>query len=514
MRALVSVYDKAGLDSFGRGLIELGWDLVSTGNTQRALTEAGLSATSVSDLTGSPEMLDGRVKTLHPVIHGGILARRDRPDHLAQLDTYGIGPIDMVVGNLYPFERTIQTPGIEDNDAIEQIDIGGPAMIRAAAKNFSGVIVVTDPVDYDSVLTELQSGSVSESSRRRLAAKAFAHVSAYDSLVAAYLQGDTSGTSWSFPEEISFAGRLTQPLRYGENPHQRAAAYRRLVVGQPSTGVLDAEQLGGKELSFNNLVDADTAWQAAWISTRPCVAIVKHAIPCGLAVADTLEEAFDAAVAGDPVSAFGGILATNSAIDESTGKKIVATFFEVVVAPEIDSEARTILASKPNLRVLRLHGAGSVHGAAWDIKPIAGGFLLQDADTSPDDDASWIVVSSRQPTADEMRDLRFAWSAVRLIKSNAIVLVRDESIAGVGSGQPNRLESVAIAARLAGDRAPGTVLASDAFFPFPDGIEAAAAAGVRAVIQPGGSIRDKQVIAAADAAGMAMVFTGTRHFRH
>ena len=313
MRALVSVYDKAGLDAFGRGLIELGWELVSTGNTQRTLSEAGLIATSVSDLTGSPEMLDGRVKTLHPAIHGGILARRDRPDHLAQLRTHGIGPIDMVVGNLYPFERTIQTPGIEDNDAIEQIDIGGPAMIRAAAKNFSGVIVVTDPLDYDSVLTQLQSGSVSGTTRRRLAAKAFAHVSAYDSLVAAYLQGDTSDANWSFPEEISFAGRLTQPLRYGENPHQRAAAYRRLVAGKPTAGVLDAEQLGGKELSFNNLVDADTAWQAAWISTRPCVSVVKHAIPCGLAAADALTNAFDAAVAGDPVSAFGGILATNTA---------------------------------------------------------------------------------------------------------------------------------------------------------------------------------------------------------
>ncbi len=283
MRALLSVFDKTGLDSFGHGLSTLGWDLISTGNTQRALTEAGLVATSVSDVTGSPEMLDGRVKTLHPAIHGGILARRDRPDHLEQLDTHGIGPIDMVVGNLYPFERTVQTPGIADIDAIEQIDIGGPAMIRAAAKNFAGVIVVIDPRDYESVLAELRSGDVSASTRRKLAAKAFAHVSAYDSVIAAYLQGETSGDDWSFPEEMTFAGRLAQPLRYGENPHQRAAAYRRLVAGQTVTGILDAEQLGGKELSFNNIVDVDTAWQAAWISARPCVAVVKHAIPCGLA---------------------------------------------------------------------------------------------------------------------------------------------------------------------------------------------------------------------------------------
>jgi len=514
MRALLSVFDKTGLDSFGHGLSMLGWELISTGNTQRALTEAGLVATSVSDVTGSPEMLDGRVKTLHPAIHGGILARRDRADHLEELDAHGIGSIDMVVGNLYPFERTIQTPGIVDIDAIEEIDIGGPAMIRAAAKNFAGVIVVIDPRDYESVLAELQSGDVSASTRRKLAAKAFAHVSAYDSLIAAYLQGETSGDDWSFPEEITFAGRLAQPLRYGENPHQRAAAYRRLVAGQTVTGILDAEQLGGKELSFNNIVDADTAWQAAWISSRPCVAVVKHAIPCGLAAAGSPSQAFDAAVAGDPVSAFGGIIAMNTTLDEATATKVSASFFEVVIAPDFEPAALALLATKPNLRVLRLPASNTDHARGWDIKPVAGGLLVQDADTQPDDKTAWSVVSSRQPGEDEERDLRFAWSAVRLIKSNAIVLVHDEAIAGVGSGQPNRLESVAIAARLAGERAPGTVLASDAFFPFPDGIEAAAAAGILAVIQPGGSIRDKQVIAAADAAGMAMVFTGTRHFRH
>jgi phosphoribosylaminoimidazolecarboxamide formyltransferase/IMP cyclohydrolase len=514
MRALVSVYDKAGLDSFGRGLVDLGWELVSTGNTHRALAEAGLDATSVSDLTGSPEMLDGRVKTLHPAVHGGILARRDRADHLAQLEEHGIGPIDMVVGNLYPFERTVQTPGVNDIDAIEQIDIGGPAMIRAAAKNFSGVIVVTDPRDYDAVLTQLKAGSVAESVRRSLAAKAFAHVSAYDSLVSAYLRGDGRNDNWSFPEEISFAGRLAQPLRYGENPHQRAAAYRRLVASRPSAGILDAEQLGVKGLSFNNLVDADTAWQAAWISARPCVAIVKHAIPCGLAAAATVAEAFDAAVAGDPVSAFGGIVAMNVPLDEATATKITGSFFEVVIAPEIEPGARTLLARKPNLRVLRLATAGGVQVHTWDIKPITGGLLVQDADTLPDDESGWTVVTNRPPSVDELRDLRFAWAAARLVKSNAIVLVQGESIVGIGSGQPNRLESVAIATRLAGDRSRGSVLASDAFFPFPDGIEAAGAAGVRAIIQPGGSIRDKQVISAADAAGIAMVFTGTRHFRH
>ena len=514
MRALLSVFDKTGLDAFGHGLSELGWELISTGNTHRTLTEAGLSATSVIEVTGSPEMLDGRVKTLHPAIHGGILARRDLPDHIAQLETHGIVPIDMVVGNLYPFERTIQLPGISDIDAIEQIDIGGPAMIRAAAKNFAGVIVVTDPGDYGAVLAQLQTGDVPSATRRQLAAKAFAHVSAYDSLVAAYLQGETSGDDWSFPEEITVAGRLAQPLRYGENPHQRAAAYRRLVAGKPVTGILDAEQLGGKELSFNNIVDADAAWQAAWISSRPCLSVVKHAIPCGLAAADALAEAFDAAVAGDPVSSFGGIIATNATLDEATAAKVTASFFEVVVAPDFEPAALALLATKPNLRVLRLPDSRVDHSKAWDIKPVAGGLLVQDSDTQPDDEVAWSVVSSRQPGEDEMRDLRFAWSAVRLIKSNAIVLVHNEAIVGVGSGQPNRLESVAIAARLAGDRAPGSVLASDAFFPFPDGIEAAAAAGVRAIIQPGGSIRDKQVIAAANVAGMSMVFTGTRHFRH
>jgi len=514
MRALLSVYDKSGVTSFGQGLIDLGWDLISTGGTFQTLTDAGLPVTNVADVTGFPEMLDERVKTLHPAIHGGILARRDVLDHLEQLDALDLIPIDLVVGNLYPFADTIRFPGISLEDATEQIDIGGPAMIRAAAKNFGGVIVITDPADFDTVIAMLASSGVSPTYRKSLAAKAFAHVSAYDALVAEYLTDDPGDTSFTFPREVTFGGRLAQPLRYGENPHQRSAAYRRLTALPQSAGVLDAAQLGGKDLSFNNLVDADAAWQAAWLSPRPTVAIVKHAIPCGLASRDELQNAFALAVEGDPVSAFGGVVALNRPVDAATAQRIGDTYFEVVIAPDFEPDALNILTTKPNLRVLRLQAPTSNDHGPWDIRLVAGGILVQDSDPGRDDRATWSVVTSRQPTPDELADLTYAWSAVRLVKSNAIVLVRDEAIVGIGSGQPNRVESVGIATRRAGDRATESVLASDAFFPFPDGIERAADAGVRAVIQPGGSMRDKRVIAAADAADIAMVITGTRHFRH
>jgi phosphoribosylaminoimidazolecarboxamide formyltransferase / IMP cyclohydrolase len=513
MRALLSVYDKTGIAALGHGLVDLGYEVISTGGTLAALQAASVPVTAVSDVTAFPEILDGRVKTLHPHIHGGLLARRDDPAHLSALETHQISPIDVVAANLYPFAETVARPGVSLADALEQIDIGGPAMIRAAAKNYPGVVVLTDPADYTSALEELRDGRLSAARRRTLAAKAFAHTAAYDAVVAEYLRDPEE-----WPQEITVAGRLTRTLRYGENPQQRAAAYRRLRAGEPVQGVLEAEQLAGKELSFNNLLDADAAWNAVRGLTQPAVAIVKHTIPCGLAERGDLATAFAQALRGDPVSAFGGIVALNRPVDGETARRMAEIFFEVVVAPGFDDETRETLGKKKSLRLLRMptSPASSMEGtaASWDVRPIAGGLLVQTADCAPADASSWRVVTAREPDPREMADLAFAWHAVRHVKSNAIVLVRDRAVTGVGSGQPNRLESVLIAVDKAGDRAVGSVLASDAFFPFPDGLETAIAAGVSAAVQPGGSMRDEAVIAAADRAGLAMVFTGTRHFRH
>jgi phosphoribosylaminoimidazolecarboxamide formyltransferase/IMP cyclohydrolase len=513
MRALLSVYDKTGIAAFGHGLVDLGYELVSTGGTLAALEVAGLPVTAVSDVTAFPEILDGRVKTLHPHIHGGLLARRDDPAHMSALEAHGISPIDAVAANLYPFAQTVARPGVSLADALEQIDIGGPAMIRAAAKNFAGVVVLTDPADYTAALDELRDGRLSAERRRELAAKAFAHTAAYDAVVAEYLRDPEE-----WPQEVTFAGRLVRTLRYGENPQQRAAAYRRLRAGEPAQGVLEAVQLAGKELSFNNLLDADAAWKVVHGFTQPAVAIVKHTIPCGLSERGDLATAFDEALRGDPVSAFGGIVALNRPIDGETARRMAEIFFEVVVAPGFDDETLETLGKRKSLRLLRMTtpSASTIEGTApsWDLRPIAGGLLVQTADCAPADASSWRVVTVRQPNAQEMTDLAFAWHAVRHVKSNAIVLARDRALTGVGSGQPNRLESVRIAVDKAGQRAGGSVLASDAFFPFPDGLETAIAAGVTAAIQPGGSVRDEAVIAAADRAGVAMLFTGTRHFRH
>ena len=385
-------------------------------------------------------------------------------------------------------------------------------MIRAAAKNFQGVLVLTDPADYEPILAALATGPVDEAWRRALAAKAFAHVAAYDTVVAEYLRGDDGETG--FPLELSVAGRQVTELRYGENPGQRAVAYRRLGAGPPVRGVLDAEQLAGKALSFNNLLDADAAWGALAGFTEPTVAIVKHTIPCGLASRERLADAFTAALAGDPVSAFGGIVALNRPLDGETARRLSEVFFEVVVASGFDPEAREALGGKRQLRLLAMAESGPETRAAWDVRPIAGGLLVQDADDRPSDPAVWRVVTRRAPTDTEWADLRYAWTAVRHVKSNAIVLARDRAVVGVGSGQPNRLESVRIAVAKAGDRVAGAALASDAFFPFADGLEAAITAGITAVIQPGGSVRDDEVIAAADTAKVAMVFTRVRHFRH
>ena len=512
-RALLSVYDKTGVAELGRGLVDLGYEVISTGGTLASLEAAGLPVTAVSDVTAFPEILDGRVKTLHPRIHGGVLARRDDPAHLSALEAHRISPIDVVAANLYPFAETVARQDVALADALEQIDIGGPAMIRAAAKNFPGVVVLTDPADYPSALDDLRGGSLSDARRRALAAKAFAHTAAYDAVVAEYLRDPRE-----WPQEVAFAGRLARTLRYGENPQQRAAAYRRLRAGEPERGVLEAEQRAGKELSFNNLLDADAAWNAVGGLTQPAVAIVKHTIPCGLAERSDLAAAFDEALRGDPVSAFGGIVALNRPVDGETAQRMAEIFFEVVVAPGFDDETLEILGKRKSLRLLRLPSpsASTPDGTetSWDVRPIAGGLLVQTADCAAADPALWRVVTAREPNTQEMDDLAFAWHAVRHVKSNAIVLARDGALTGVGSGQPNRLESVRIAVAKAGDRASGSVLASDAFFPFPDGLETAIAAGVTAAIQPGRSVRDDAVIAAADCAGVAMVFTGTRHFRH
>ena len=509
MRALLSVYDKTGIVDLGRGLVELGYEIISTGGTLRALAEAGIPVKQVAEVTGSPEILDGRVKTLHPAIHGGLLARRDEPAHMASLAEHDITPIDLVVVNLYPFAETIAVPGVTLDQATEQIDIGGPAMIRAAAKNFPGVIVLTNPGDYQPTLDTLRGGDLTPDQRRRLAARAFAHVAAYDTLVAAYLTDD------AFPEQLTVAGTKTQDLRYGENPQQRAAAYRLHLPGRTRPGVLDATQLAGKELSFNNLLDADAAWTAATAFAAPTVSIIKHAIPCGLASRDALDEAFAAALEGDPVSAFGGIVAANRPLDGATARRIADIFFEVIIAPGFDDEAREALGRKKNLRLLEMPPLDpGLAPPPWDLRLLGGGFLLQDPDVAPDDASGWKVVTHRQPTESELADLAFAWQAVRFVKSNAIVFARDRALVGVGSGQPNRVVSVRLAAANAGERARGAVVASDAFFPFADGVEAAIASGVTAIVQPGGSVRDAEVIAAADAAGVSMLFTGTRHFRH
>ena len=510
MRALISVYDKTGIVDFAQQLIALGWDLLSTGGTLRTLQENGVPVAAVADITGFPEILDGRVKTLHPAIHGGLLARLDDPAHQAQLHDHGIQPIGMLVSNLYPFEQTVLQPGIADEEAIEQIDIGGPAMLRAASKNHEHVIVVVDPEDHARVAEALRDGGLGAAMRRELAARAFQHTAEYDTLVSAHLRADDD----IFPGDLTLAGRKGLDLRYGENPHQAAAAYLRLSPGQSPRGVLAAEKLQGKEISYNNLLDADAAWSAVQGWDRPAVSIVKHMIPCGLAVRDESGDAYAAALAGDPVSAFGGIVALNRPVDAALAATLKETFYEVILAPGFAPDAVAILSVKKNLRLLKMTEADLNPDTSLTIRSIQGAMLLQQPDVLPDDTSAWQVVSDRQPTESELADLEFAWRAVRHVKSNAIVLAKDQAIVGVGAGQPNRVESVNIAARKAGDRAAGAVLSSDAFFPFADGVQAAIAAGVTALVQPGGSVRDEEVIAAVNDAEVAMVFTGRRHFLH
>jgi phosphoribosylaminoimidazolecarboxamide formyltransferase/IMP cyclohydrolase len=505
--ALLSVSDKTGLAAFARGLRRLGYELFATGSTLKAIQDAAIEARPVSDLTGFPEMMDGRVKTLHPGVHAGILARRDLPEHMDALSRHGFREIDLVCCNLYPFVDTVMRPGVTFDEAIEQIDIGGPAMIRAAAKNHSAVIVVVRPERYSEVLSALHEGLVNEPMRRRLAADAYAHTAGYDSWIAAYLRGaDGDG----FPSEISFAGLLTQPLKYGENEHQRAAFYR---LGPDPGGLGGALQLQGKELGFNNIQDASAAFQLVGDFTAPAAAIVKHMNPCGLAVAGDIATAYRLAYECDRVSAFGGIVAVNRPLDRSTAEQIVQIVTHVVIAPEVLDEAKDVLARRKGMIVLAAQPAR--RGLFdYDVRSVPGGFLVQDWDRTGFDRATVAVVTRRSPDEAEWEQLGFAWTAVKHVKSNAIVLFKEGAAVGVGAGQMSRVEAVQIAVRRAGERAQGSVMASDAFFPFPDALEEGIRAGVTAAIQPGGSLKDADVIAAADAAGITMVMTGQRHFKH
>lgn len=503
-RALVSCYDKTGVADFARVLHEHGVEVISTGSTAQVLRDAGVPVTAVADVTGFPECLDGRVKTLHPRIHAGILADRTDPAHVEELDDLDVDPIDLVVVNLYPFRDTVAS-GASDHDVVEMIDIGGPTMVRAAAKNHGSVAVLVDPADYERVLTELRdTGELTFELKRDLAAKAFQHTAAYDAEIAAWFQREAT-----FPEQLGMALPRASTLRYGENPHQAAALYRHPGGG----GLGDAEQLHGKELSYNNLLDTDAAWALAVDVEEPAVAIIKHTNPAGFAIAEDLPTAYSRALEGDPVSAFGGIVAANRPIDGDTARRIAEVFTEVVVAPGFDDDALTVLREKKNLRILRMPSASRPR-FGWDLRSIRGGLLVQHSDVGDEPWDEWHVVTEVQPDEAALADLHLAWIACKHTKSNAIVLVKNQQVVGVGAGQMSRVDSVRLAVERSGQRHTGSVLASDAFFPFRDGPDAAAAAGITAIVQPGGSVRDEEVVAAARAAGVTMYLTGTRHFSH
>src|SRR5437868_5981278 len=518
-QALLSVSDKTGVVSLAQGLVARGVKLLSTGGTAKALTEAGVPVTDIGSYTGFPEMLDGRVKTLHPKVHGGILARRDIAAHRAALSTHGIPTIDLVVVNLYPFRETVAKPGCTLEDAIENIDIGGPSMVRAAAKNRPYVGVVVDPADYSPILEELdaQDGALSDVTRFRLMQKAFAHTAAYDSAIANWITArDASGHARALPDSFHFGGAKVQDLRYGENPHQRAALYRDAPA--PLGTLSNFRQLQGKELSYNNIADSDAAWECVRSFAESACVIVKHANPCGAAVGTAPLDAYRAALATDPTSAFGGIIAFNRPIDAATVEAVAAQFVEVLIAPSYADDALPMIARKTNVRVLAvpLPADGGAHNA-WDVKCVGGGFLVQSTDTRTVTAEDLKVVSKKAPNAEQLSDLLFAWRIAKFVKSNAIVYCGHGRTLGIGAGQMSRVDSTRIAAikaANAGLSLAGSVVASDAFFPFRDGLDVVADNGAVAVIQPGGSMRDSEVIAAADERGIAMVFTGIRHFRH
>ena len=514
--ALVSVSDKSGLAEFARGLARFKIRILSTGGTAKLLAGQGLLVTEVADYTGFPEMLDGRVKTLHPRLHAGILARRDSPAHLAAIKAAGIEPIDLVVVNLYPFARTVAKPDCTLAEAIENIDVGGPSMLRAGAKNYAGVAVVTDPSDYSKLLAEMgeRGGALSEGTRFALAQKAFAHSAAYEAAIGNYLAGLAGdGEPAPFPGRLTLQFEKVQDLRYGENPHQAAAFYR---DGNPVPGgIAGAAQIQGKELSYNNIADADAAWECVKTFDEPACVIVKHANPCGAAIGPSPREAYERAFATDPAAAFGGIVAFNRELDATTAGAVSKQFVELVIAPEFDAEARKVFATKPNVRVLSVSLARAAQ--TYDFKRVGGGVLVQSPDARNVQTSDLRTVTRLMPTQAQIADLLFAWRVAKYVKSNAIVFCALGRTLGIGAGQMSRVDAARVAAlkaQNAGLSLAGSVVASDAFFPFRDGVEVVAQAGAKAVIQPGGSVRDDEVIAAADGLGIAMVFTGVRHFRH
>ena len=511
MRALISVSDKSGVVEFARELEKLGTVIISTGGTHRKLADSGVAVTGISDVTGFPECLDGRVKTLHPAVHGGILAMRDKPEHMKQLEELAIETIDIVAINLYPFRQTILKPDVTLAEAIENIDIGGPAMLRSAAKNHKDVVVLCDPADYNGVLAELrEKGAVSEETRYRLALKVFQHTAAYDAMIAEYLRQQIDAP---IPDHVTMTFEKLQDLRYGENPHQKAAYFREI---RPFEGSLaTAEQLHGKELSFNNINDANGAIMALKEFEEPAVVAVKHANPCGVGCGETIFEAYRKAYDCDPTSIFGGIVAANRQIDAATAEEINRIFIEIVLAPGFSPEALAILQQKKNIRLLVIAGLERKAPAGQlDMKKVSGGLLIQEADDTLYEEAALQVVTKREPTEREMADMKMAMKVVKHIKSNGIVLARDNGTLGIGPGQMNRIWACQNAIRQAQTSLKGAVLASDAFFPFSDCVEAAAEAGITAIMQPGGSIRDQESIEKADELGIAMVFTGQRHFKH
>ena len=523
MRALLGVYDKTGIEDFARGLTELGWEIISTGGTFATLEKAGIPVRKVEDVTGFPEILDGRVKTLHPAVHGGILARRDSDAHMAALSQHNITPIDLVCVNLYPFVETVTKPGVTFAEGIENIDIGGPAMLRAAAKNHDSVVVVVDPADYATILEQLRRGGVPAEERRRLAWKAFAHTATYDSAVSEWLWRETNPSEFAPVRTVPM--ELAAPLRYGENPHQSAAFYVDRSLGEKDMGgIATAVQHHGKEMSYNNYLDADAAWNCVNEFPTPACVIVKHTNPCGVATRDDLLEAYRLAVKADPVSAFGGIVAFNRPIDEALAREIrefrnpndgeTRMFYEIVVAPGYTPEGLQVLKGKS--KDLRILEAQPRKAGGIAFRQVGGGWLVQSADDRGPDDIELRVVSEKQPTEQQIEDLKFAWRVVKHVKSNAIVVAKDGRLLGMGSGQPNRVKSTEIALEKAGDEVKGAVLASDAFFPFAwgDSIEKACQAGIAAIIHPGGSLRDQDGIDCVNQYNVAMVFTGTRHFRH
>ena len=509
-RALISVSDKTGVVEFAKQLTALGIEIVSTGGTMKSLQEAGIPVIYISDVTGFPEMMDGRVKTLNPYIHGGILAVRDNPEHAAAMQEHGIVPIDLVVVNLYPFRQTIAKPGVTQEEAVENIDIGGPAMVRSAAKNFRYVTVVVNPERYSDVLTELAThGEVTAPTRLALVREAFTHTAEYDAAIARYFSEQTG--EGEYPSTLILPWEKLQDLRYGENPHQTAAFYRDNAA---SGGVAYACQLAGKELSFNNIVDLESAYAIAAEFSKPAVAVIKHTNPCGTATADDIATAYKLAYEADPISAFGGIVALNRPVDVATAEQLKAIFLEAVIAPAFEPAALDILSAKKNIRLLTAELPQADAKQRYDIKTVSGGILVQRADTADAAMTEWQTVSKRMPTEAELKEMELAWKVVKHVKSNAIVIAREGRTIGVGAGQMNRVGAAEIALKQAGEAARGAVLSSDAFFPFRDTLDAAAKAGITAIIQPGGSMRDEESIVAADEHGIAMIFTGMRHFKH